>query len=160
MSDRPILKLKKRKVVFKPKPKVKIEPEPKPKPKPKPKKEPPKPKPKPKPKKEPPKPLDESCISKAERADKFLSEKYEMWAKCLPFQIGLGKVILVEHRRDFSHHSMRLVLKNHVSKVEYLNNIIDMDDRYNLAGEVGGEIKERDKKHAEKRLNKLAKQEK
>ena len=147
MSNRPILTLKKRK----PKPK----PEKVQKPKPKPEKVQ---KPKPKPKQKSPQPLVESIVSKAKRIDKLLTEKYDMWAKYLPFEIGLGKVILYQYKGDFSWKSVHLTITNHTNKVDYLNNIISMEHRYNLDGKATEDIKPKDKEYSKKKLERLFKQ--
>ena len=100
-------------------------------------------------------PLEESRISKANRADKYLTENYPVWADCLPLSIGIKETIMLNYKKKYSVKSIQLLIKNHAFQPQYLQNIVDRKHRVNLKGKITHSITDRDKKDATKKLKYL-----
>lgn len=126
----------------------------------KPKKEPAPKEPKPvKPEKQP-EPIEKSYPHDSEHLEKYLTETYQTWVDYLPLALGIVRPLIKELRDEkqlYDGMTIRRMLLHHTNKPQYLQNLIDMEHRYNLNGEAVGTITAKHKKGAEKRLKRLAK---
>lgn len=125
----------------------------------KPVKEPPKPAKKiaKKPKKvaKPKPPIEEPVRNKAARVDKLLAEQYPAWADCLPLSLGIIDQLIADYREDHTVKSIKLTMNLHVSKIKYLQNIIDKEHRVSLNGEEDQLIITKHKEHAKRKIIRL-----
>ncbi len=106
-----------------------------------------------KPAKKPKKPVVEveSRISKQNRLKKELSI-FPVWCNKQPFEVGILADFLKRFYPTFSKKIIRLVITEHTSGVEYLQNVADGDKRFNLDGEITGEITEKEKAYSCRKL--------
>ncbi len=103
----------------------------------------------------PPPPVEEPISNKADRVEKHFVEKYPVWADCLPLSLGIADEIRSNYQKDYSIKSINLFMSRHVSKPKYLQNIICMEERRNLKGEVTHPITEKQKAHAKRKLERI-----
>ena len=101
-------------------------------------------------------PTEEPITSKADRAEKHFLEKYQVWGEYLPLSLGIADEIMSNYQKEYSIKSITLLMSRHVSNPEYLQNIIDMEERRNLQGEVTHSITEKQKAHAKRKLERLS----
>jgi len=96
----------------------------------------------------------ESRASKQNRLKKELSV-FPVWCNKQPFEVGILADFLKRFYPTFSKKIIRLVITKHTSGAEYLKNVVDGDKRFNLDGEITGEITEKEKIYSRRKLKAL-----
>ena len=100
-------------------------------------------------------PAEVPVLNKAARVDKLLAEKYPIWADCLPLSLGIIDKLIADYRDDNTVRSIKLSMNLHVSKIKYLQNIIDKEYRVSLDGEESELIIIKHKEHAKRKIARL-----
>lgn len=91
----------------------------------------------------------------------LLRERYAVFRDCVPLAVGIHKVIR-ERDPEIEAGKLRLALRSHTVSTTYLKTLLTTDQRFDLDGNVAGEVtaeqrevasnelKERFKKNAER----------
>ena len=104
--------------------------------------------------------VEEPATSKSVRAEKHFTENYKVWADYLPLEIGTTQKLKRYFRKkhpemNISGTAVYIALEQHLSHPKYLQNVIDMEHRYNLDGEITNEITAKQKAYSERKLKQI-----
>lgn len=103
-------------------------------------------------------PVVESRISKQNRLTKEL-DKFDVWRNKQPLKVGVLADLLERFYPVFSKKIIRLVMTRQTISIPYLQNVATGDNRFNLDGEVAGEIQEKEKVYSNRKLSKKLQEE-
>lgn len=127
---------------------------------------PPPPKPKTKPKPPPPPPQPKTIHIATERLGAWLRQQLATWRNWLPLKVGIHEDLLVfvddhpDKPEQWSHHAIRLELYYHCRQKVYLLRTLEHPYRYDLDGNVCGEVTASERGEALRRLEVILEREK
>lgn len=91
----------------------------------------------------------------AKAMDRFLADRFEVWLSYKPLALGVEAdlyQLMDQNQPPASKRVVQRLLRMHCNHGKYLQAVMDNQQRYNLAGEVLGDINETEREHASRTL--------
>lgn len=91
----------------------------------------------------------------AKAMDRFLADTFEAWQSYKPLALGVEADLyrlMDQNQPPASKRVVQRLLRMHCNHGKYLQAVVDGQQRYNLAGEILGEVSETEREHASRTL--------